>query len=258
MFTHDLILQAVYEGMSENLRRPLHLELGEYLGANTSELSSMEPLTKSVTAHQNPFFAGSQLTSSLVMLACDQIDNVKVNFIEDQNQRVKYAQWNLIAAQKGGHESNFCAALYYFDKGISFLGKERWHIDLWLCASLHEGAVMAAFALGEIEKIIQYSNEFITHMPFEETLGVQLIVLKSLLLLNKLDDVIMRVFGILAQKGIIMPSSPTEEVVIDAMANVDKIASQFSIHEITNQCENFTDKTVHGIIKICKNFLGER
>ena len=243
--------------MSEKSRRSLHLELGEYLGANTSELSSMEPLTKSVTAHQKPFFAGSQLTSSLVTLACDQIDNVKVDFIEDLHQQVKYAQWNLIAAQKVGHESNFCAALYYIDKGISFLGKERWQVDLWLCASLHEGAVMAAFALGEIEKIVQYSNEFIAHVPFEETLGVQLIALKSLVLLNKLDEVIMRVFGILAQKRIIMPSSPTEEVVMNAMANVDEIASQFSIHEITNQCEKFTDETVHGIIKICKNFFGE-
>lgn len=180
---------------------------------------------------------------------------MKVDFIEDLHQKVKYAQWNLIAAQKVGHESNFCAALYYIDKGISFLGKERWQVDLWLCASLHEGAVMAAFALGEIEKIVQYSNEFITHVPFEETLGVQLIALKSLVLLNNLDEVIMRVFGILAQKRIIMPNSPTEEVVMNAMANIDRIASQFSIDEITNQCEKFTDETVHGIIKICKNFF---
>jgi len=253
-FTHDLILQAVYEGMSDDKRRSLHLELGEYLGANASELSSMEPLT-SVTTHQTAFFAGRELTSSLVSLACDQIDFCGVEFIKDPDQKVKYAQWNLVASQKMGHESNFCAALYYSTKGISFLGKECWQVNFWLCATLHEVAVMAAFALGDFENIAQYSNEFIEHVPFEETLGVQLIALKALVLSNKLDEVIMRVFGILAQKRIDMPSSPTEEVVRNVMTNTDKIATQYSIEQIIHQCDRFSDESVHGTIKICKHFF---
>jgi len=255
LFTHDLILQAVYEGMPQNRRESLHLELGEYLGARASELSSMEPLT-SITSHQKAFFAGSQLTSSLVSLACDQINFCRVNFIQDLNQKVKFAHWNFVAGQTMGHVSNFCAARYYSTKGISFLGKDCWQVSIWLSAGLHELAVMAAFALGDFEMIAQYSNEFIEHVPFEETLGVQLIAIKSLVLENKFNEAIMRVFGILARKRIVMPiGSLTEDDIMNVMATTDKVASEFSTDQIINKCEKFSDETVHSTIKICKHFF---
>mmetsp|Transcript_3889 Transcript_3889/g.8568 ORF Transcript_3889/g.8568 Transcript_3889/m.8568 type:complete len:1443 (+) Transcript_3889:166-4494(+) len=265
IFTHDLIQQSVYESMSLSERQALHLDIGQYLGELSLEALSkkpesepaMDPVTLSMgqlELNDQVFFAGSRMTSSLISIACDQIDSAGPDAISDADLRLQYSEWNLCAGQKTSHQSDFRAALYYFSKGIAFLGKECWLNDLRLCLALHEGALSASFALGESDHVVRYAENVIQHVPFEDTLGAQQLLLKSLAQTGKHDECIKRGVNILRQLDFDIPLSPTKETVMKSMASAGSIASSYSVDQIIDLCGMALSDSALGVVKIMDAF----
>mmetsp|Transcript_4493 Transcript_4493/g.9952 ORF Transcript_4493/g.9952 Transcript_4493/m.9952 type:complete len:1333 (+) Transcript_4493:111-4109(+) len=255
MFTHDLILQTVNEGMPLNRRRLLHLRIGEYIGtvANT-DVSTGNLVKSDIDISEQIFYAGNLEASSLITLACDQIDFAGVDYVIDDRKKIIFSKLNLSAGQKMANESNYSAALYYLVKGISFLIENPWQRERQLCTSLYTGAIMAAFAMGRSDIVTKYADVLIEHEQFEDTLEIQIIVLRSLRISGAISECVSRGFGVLRQVNIDIPTSPTDEMGRNAMAETDRIALKHNMDGIANLCKRASDYSVHNIFKIIDAF----
>lgn len=210
--------------MSVEERQKLHLEIGQYFGGLAESNDATLGMDR-LQLKDHTFYVGNTLASSLISIACDQLDSAGPNAVSDETQKLKFSEWNLCAGQKGqfdmhwrlivgyGHsdndllsflcraannQSDFRAALFYYTKGIAFLGREDcWLSDHQLCLSLHEGVVMAAFALSEADQVVTYAQRTIQHVSFQDTLRVQPLLLKSLANTGKHNECITRGVSIL-------------------------------------------------------------
>ena len=138
MWAHDLILQSIYESMDLDQRQELHLNLGTYLGVAASNDTSLSLARGMATLQLNErqFYSGKSISSPLIAIACEQINQAGKHVV-DSNQKLKFAEWNLLAGQKSSRRSNFSAAFHYFSNGITFLdGEESWSIDYRLSLEL--------------------------------------------------------------------------------------------------------------------------
>ena len=262
IFSHDLIQQSVYESMALDERQQLHIDMGEFLGnlAHAPNVpSSIDPVTIGMNQLQlrdQTFFAGVSLAASLITIACDQLNAAGPDAIYDDMQKLDIAEWNSCAGQKSSQHSDFRAALFYFSQGIEFLGSgsDCWLNDHQLCLSLHEGAVFASFSLGESDHAVRFAREVIQHVSFEDTLEVQFILLKSLGQSGKHSECISHGIKVLNKLKFDLPLSPSKEVVMNAMASTDKVASQYSIDGILNLCEKVIETSAQNIIRIMDAF----
>merc|ERR1712194_195009 len=260
IFTHDLIQQGAYEGMPLDERHKLHLEIGLFLGSISSIDCSLavEPLStviEQLQLNDSTFFVGRSMTSSLLSLACDQINTAGPTSVSDQEQVQTIAQWNLSAGQKSSQQSNYCAALYYFSKGIAFVRGDRWWLtSTELCLKLHEGAVVASFALGESDNVTRYADKVEGNVPFLDTLKIQQVGLKSLGQSGKHEECICKGIEILRLLDFDVPRSPTMESICDAINSVDIIACQYSIDDIMSLCETQVDESIKNIVQIIVAF----
>lgn len=195
------------------------------------------------------FFAGRSITSPLIAIACDGI-NLAVDAVTDENQRLKFAEWNLSAGQKSTRRSNYRAALYYFRHGINFLGEECWSVDNQLCLELHEGVVLSSFALGEAKVVEQCAKAVEHHVPFEDALETQRVYLFSLTQTGKHKDSLSKGVELLRRLDFNIPLSPNKESVVTAMASANGVASQYSCDQIMRMCENAIDNQLKSVGRI--------
>lgn len=151
-FTHDLIQQTVYESMPIDRRKTHHLELGELLAAEANFDSSIEAESAIMGQIQqdDTFFSGRSMSSSLISIACDQINSANLESINSEEQRMKFIRMNLCAGRNSYLSTcpDLSAALYYYSSGISLLGDDNWFADTSsskykVCLQMFEGAVMA-------------------------------------------------------------------------------------------------------------------
>ena len=257
MFAHDLIQQAVYESVSLTDRQALHLELGEFLGALATEGGSpsispvLEGLGQLQLTDDQVFYAGKSMTSSLISLACDQINAAGSGAINDEDQKQKYAKWNLAAGKQTLKQSDFGVAYYYFSNGIPFLGEDCWSSDsARLCLKLHEGAAMASFALGNGDRILRHAEMVVNHASFQDALEVQQIVLRTLMHSGKHEECILRGLEVLRRLNVDIPARPAPESIMTAFMSTDNIASNFSKEQMLALCETNVDDSVHGVVKV--------
>lgn len=195
---HDLIEEEVYNSMTMADKRSLHLKLGEYLGSRASQLQ----------LRGLEFFGGMSITSSLISIACDQINSC-AEIITDQGKKIEYAGWNLSAASQ---QSNARVALHYCMKGLGFLGDNRWHLDLrQLCSKLYNGAILASFALGKPVSVSNLVTEVEENSTFETSLEIMPVMFKSWFQLGKHEECIRKGIGILRKLRFDFPLDPTPE-----------------------------------------------
>lgn len=256
---HDLIQQEVYESMDTEERQAMHLRLGEFLGKliSDNDPSPIDPVTLGLSQlqlNEQTFYSGRSFTSSLISIACDQLDSAGPDAVEDEMKRLTFAEYNLSAGQKSSHQGNHRAALYYYSKGIEFLGNECWLVDYQLCLALHHGAVSASFSLAEADDCIGYAEKVVEHVSFEDSLKVLTFILKSLAQSGRHDQCISRGLSILRKLKFDIPLSPSKETTRQAMASTDSILSQFSVDQILSLCDVTIDDSVLNIIRIMDSF----
>jgi len=260
MFTHDMIQQEIYESASLAEREALHLKIGECLGkqALIDKPATIEQMVSGLDELQladEEFFAGKSMFSSLISIACDQIDCAGPSSISDEGQRTRFAAWNLASGKQAQSQSNSLAALYYFSKGIIFLKPSCWHKNnMSLCLALHKGALKAAFTLGKADSVAQYAKEVESHVTFEDSLEIQPFFLMSLSQSGQHEEAICRGIEILRRLNFDIPVAPTPEAVMEAIIATDNIASNFSMDQLVNLCEKAIDDSVHYAFKIIDAF----
>jgi len=252
IFTHDLIQQAVYESMSLNERKSLHLDIGQFLGerANIDDSATSDPETSNLDRLQL-----DTPESSLISIACDQIDFAGPDAIGDDVERFRFATWNLFSGRQAHRQSNSGAALYYFSKGISFLGRDCWHASYNnLCLSLHKGAVTASFTLGKPDDVAQYAEQITKNVAFDDSLDIQPFVLRSLSQSGQHEESISKGIQILHRLKFDIPLAPTPESVMKGMASTNEITSKFSTDQMMDLCGKTVDDTVHRAVMIIDAF----
>ncbi len=191
--------------------------------------------------------------SSLICIACDQIDCAGPAAITAEGQRERFAQWNLTAGKQSYHQSNSRAALYYYSKGIAFLGdecKENWD----LCLELHKGALRASFLLGEPDNIMLYSEKIVSNVQFEDTLDIQPMILRSLSQAGKHEEAISRGIDVLRRLGFDLPLAPDPGSVMKAMATTQAVASKYSVDQMMSLCEKDVEESVERVLTIMDAF----
>lgn len=266
IFAHDLIQQEIYEGIPSGERSNLHLEIGQFLRKQL-ELATTIGMEQ-LSLDDRTFYAGRRsITSSLLSLACDQINSSGPQNFSDYNQRRDFAELNLASGQKCARESNFRAALYYFSKGIYLLHNDCgnnsvdqpqqscWLTCARLCRALRQGAVNASFALGESDGVYRYAKEVVANSTFEDTLEVQQVVLRSLSQSGRHEECISIGTNILRRLNFDFAESPPKSSILIAMKSTDVIIAQCSLDRMMSLCEKHIDDSSQNVVKFLDAFF---
>ena len=272
MYTHDLILQSIYDGIAPAERILLHYEIGVHLGkvaSSSSRCLSPIDVDSSDVRNYHPndptFLTGSQIYSPLLALACDQMILAK-EYITDDCERIVFAQWNLTSGERMMSSCDFPAALYYFEGGISFLPEDgsNWEKDRKLSVALYRGAVSAAFSLstyGDCDKLTPYKDMIEKHISFDECLDVHIFVLQAMLFTADYEEGFKKCLQILEH----FDFRSSFEAITDASVfnigevpywrrSTDELASQLEIEDVVKLCGKYRNERTRDITKIVDIF----
>eukprot|EP00984_Skeletonema_dohrnii_P007450 scaffold2701_cov137-Skeletonema_dohrnii-CCMP3373.AAC.9 len=237
VFTHDLIQQGVYNNIPTEERRRLHLNIGVCLGMKVSldqhymmgQLEGIDFSSLSFEASRN---VESQEINAIIGIAANQVNRVDPSSME-RSQRIRFAQWNMVAASQFAKRFNFGASAHYCKKGIDLLYDSLWCNETFdLSRALHEGAASALLFLGDISDSQKYANVVIDNLPFADSLAAQYIVLRSWERIGKYEEQVDRGLAILRGLNFDIPLEPSPSLIMDAMAHISSIASKYSIEQI--------------------------
>ena len=129
-FTHDRIQQAAYSLIFNEFKQQVHLQIGQLLLQNTPKYQIEEKIFDIV----NQLNHGSQL-------------------VTNQQQRDKFAKFNLIAGQKAKSSTAYQPALMYLQQGLVWLGKDGWQRQYENALTLNVEAAEAAYLCGKFEEM---------------------------------------------------------------------------------------------------------
>ena len=256
-FSHDLIQQQVYESMTLEQRKKLHLELGIFLGSKTvlDNSETIEAGIKQLSLSDGYDTAEGSVAffSSLMAIATEQINYVGPEFFHDESRKIKFACWNLTAGKLAVSASNFRAALYYFEKGITFLGEGVLMKDKGVTTAqiqLHHGVAYALYALGRAADAGDYARSIIDKIPFEDSLAVQFLLIRSYDFTGNDGKTIFKCLEVLREVGIDFPASPSPETVIVAMNEAKFLASQYDFDQIPYLHQDRICEKTRNVLKI--------
>ncbi len=108
-FIHDRVQQASYDLLDEDMKSHLHLKIARILIKHRSK----EDLEESPLEITNHF-------------------NQAVKILDDEDEKLLIAEWNLKSGRQVKEQLDFKMALNYFTTGISLLNEDHWntHYDL--------------------------------------------------------------------------------------------------------------------------------
>lgn len=124
-FSHDRVRQAAYTLIPEDQKPSIHLHIGRCLFENIPEHDRDEHLF--------------DLVNHL---------NLGTASIGDKSERLKLADWNLIAGRKAKESAAFDAALKYFTSGKLLL-EDDWTAQYQLCYDLHRECGECEYLTGD-------------------------------------------------------------------------------------------------------------
>ncbi|MGB3532591.1 MAG: AAA family ATPase [Microcoleaceae cyanobacterium] len=129
-FLHDRVQQAAYSLIPEHQKQATHLQIGQLLLKNTSELDRQEKLFD-IVGHLN-------LATELITIAED---------------REALARLNLAAAEKARKATAYSAAIRFVQAGLELLSTNCWQTQYELTLNLHVVAAEMAYLNGEFESM---------------------------------------------------------------------------------------------------------
>lgn len=140
-FLHDRVQQTAYQLLDDEKRQMTHLKIGRLLLANTPPEERDEHI----------FDIVNQL-------------NIGINLIDDPEERLNLAQFNLIAGSRARVSNAYEAAVSYLETGIQLLPPQRWKSHYKLTKELyHEQAIDEAL-LGHFEEAEKLFDELLQHL----------------------------------------------------------------------------------------------
>jgi len=124
-FQHDRIQQAAYNLLPAELSQRIHLQIGNMLVKNTSP----DNLELDIFAIVNQL-------------------NLAADLINEQEDQVRLAHFNLLAGQKAKAATAYGPAYKYLQTGIALLVQDSWATQYELTLNLYEEAAETAYLLG--------------------------------------------------------------------------------------------------------------
>ncbi len=139
-FAHDRIQQAVYSLIDEADRKALHLSIGRLLLEQTTDEHIEERIF--------------ELANHL---------NYGIDLIEDENERLKLIELNLVASKKAKLTSAFNESFNYIQNAIPLLPANSWKTHYQLTLSVHEEAAESAFLVGKFKEMRVFTADILQH-----------------------------------------------------------------------------------------------
>ncbi|MEH2022299.1 ATP-binding sensor histidine kinase [Nostoc sp.] len=121
-FLHDRVQQAAYSLIPDNQKQATHLQIGQLLLQNASQIEQEEKLFD-IVGHLN----------------------LGIELITQSNEREALAQLNLAAGGKAKSSTAYTAARVYLETGIELLTANCWQDQYELTLSLYVAATEAAY-----------------------------------------------------------------------------------------------------------------
>ncbi|MGI6486040.1 MAG: AAA family ATPase [Tepidanaerobacteraceae bacterium] len=127
-FIHDRVKQAVYSLLLQTEKKKLHVKIG---------YSMLRDL-------------GQDGLGNKILTVMDHL-NRGLEFITDNAERLKFAQYNLIAGRKVKASVAYDLAMEYFLSGISLLPENPWNSCFNLCYDLYLERAQCEYMLGNVD-----------------------------------------------------------------------------------------------------------
>ena len=253
-FTHDLILQQVYDNIPLDDRLHMHFDIGTHLGRvlklddNESTLESiMRDLDlESSTSSNSTDQYGADMTQrlcSVIFVAVDQVNLAGSRFAKDDADRLRFAEWNKVAADEATKHSCFQIAANLYKCGMDFLPESQ---DAWrasnveLYRGLHEGAAKSLFALGNYSQSIDCANAIMRNLEFEQSVGAYPFLMRSLNSMSRFSDTIATGIAVFRTIGIDVPKAPTPEALFAKMRQTSELLRKYDVKEILDMFKKET------------------
>jgi ATP-dependent RNA helicase DDX31/DBP7 len=126
-FVHDMIHQAVYQGVNPKGRSEMMKKLADSLIASTT----------------------NERSDAILFIIVDLIKRVGPDIVISVKDRVRYAELHLHAGEKSIKTPDYASASVYLESGITFLDESRWTNNYKLSLQLFNGAALVHWALGD-------------------------------------------------------------------------------------------------------------
>ncbi|MBF0240661.1 MAG: serine/threonine-protein kinase PknK, partial [SAR324 cluster bacterium] len=187
-FVHGRVQKAAYEMISDEDRKPIHLNIGRVLLKSLSQEELEEKL----------FYVTSQL-------------NMGKNLIESQEEKNKLAELNLLSAQKARLSTAYGPAAGHARIGIELLSANCWIENYPLTLGLYGEAVDTSNLTRKFDKMNTYADIVLKNAKTSlDKVRVYEARLQSLVSQNKIHDGVRVALEALKMLGIKLPSRPNQ------------------------------------------------
>ncbi|MGL4379040.1 MAG: diguanylate cyclase domain-containing protein, partial [Microcoleaceae cyanobacterium] len=154
-FLHDRVEQAAYSLIPEEQKQATHLQIGQLLQENSSEMEKEEKLFD-IVGHFN----------------------LGIELITQPDQREALAKLNLKAGRKAKNATAYLAARNYLQTGILLLAPNCWQTQYKLALNLYVAAAESAYLNGEfnagmddkVERVLQKAQTILDKVKIYEIL----------------------------------------------------------------------------------------
>lgn len=187
-FSHDRIQQAAYSLISNEFKQRIHLQIGQLLLQNTPELQIEKKI----------FDIVNQLNHSREL-------------VNNQQQRDKIANLNLIAGKKAKSSTAYQPALIYLQQGLAWLGRDGWQRQYENALTLNVEAAEAAYLCGQFEEmeslvaaVLQNAKGILDQVTVYE------VKIQACIAQRKYQEAIEIALAVLNLLGVILPKNPSK------------------------------------------------
>ncbi|MEH2176442.1 trifunctional serine/threonine-protein kinase/ATP-binding protein/sensor histidine kinase [Nostoc sp.] len=179
-FLHDRIQQAAYALIPESTKQSIHLQIGQLL------LSKI-PIKKQ---EERIFEIVNQL-------------NIGVKLINQQSERDRLAELNLLAGKKAKLSTAYTNAIEYISCGIQLLRTDSWQQQYSLTLALYEEAASTAYLMGQFDEVEEFVEQVQQHAKvlIDRVKSIE-IQIQSYLAQSRFDDSIRTAIALLNLLGV--------------------------------------------------------
>lgn len=187
-FPHDRVQQAIYSMIPEEKRKEEHLKIGRILTQTIPQSNLEEKIFEVVY----------------------QINHAE-DLVYDHAERVKYAQFNLLAGKRAMNSVAYRTALEHLKMGIKFLPSDKWEKHYHITFPLELNFAECSFLTGdfdEAEKMFNHAMQMA--QTDDEKFSIYILKIKLFISTTKYDEAIKNGQMALSLLGATFPKNVTK------------------------------------------------
>ncbi|MDJ0691231.1 MAG: AAA family ATPase [Xenococcaceae cyanobacterium MO_188.B32] len=200
-FLHDRVQQAAYSIIEVSKRQTTHLQIGRLLLANTKT----ENLEERIFAIVNQF-------------------NESICLIENEAEKIRLAELNLLAGQKAKTANAYSSAVKYFQVGRELLNTSSWQTNYELTLKLYVEAVETAFLNTDFEQaemlaevVLENAKNVLDKVRVYET------QIQSYIAQNQMQKAINTGLQVLQFLSVSLSESPPQDLDLNTLGNLPEM-----------------------------------